>query len=449
MNPSQPAVTDPSTEAPSSGRSSGHRPTRIRHIILFLTVLAYMITYMDRQILAVARPAIREELGISLVMMGWITFGFRIAYALFQIPGGWLGDRFGPRRALALVVTWWSIFTGITAMAWNAVSMLVIQIFFGLGEAGAFPIATRSLSRWILPTERGFAQGVTHAGSRLGAALTPLALAGFTMFGLHWSGLIPLYGWRMAFVLFGFAGIAWAGTWYWYYRDTPHEHLSVNQAERDLIGAGRKRPGGVPWRQILRHGNLWILAAMYFCYNFNLNVYNDWFPSYLHDQRGMTLTTMGLYASMPLFGGTLGDLLGGWFSDHVLRRTSNLHLARRWVAIAGFLVSGAATIPAIQATDPKMSVLFYSIAFFALEWTVGISWAIPLDIGGDYAGSVSAVMNTLGNIGGALSATVVTYLVKGYGWSAPFFVTAVLCGIAAVLYLKIDATRRIELNLTH
>ena len=155
----------------------------MRHVVLGLTVAAYMITYMDRQILAVARPVIRDELGISLVMMGWITFSFRIAYALFQIPGGWLGDRFGARRALDLVVTWWSVFTGITAMAWNAVSMLVIQIFFGMGEAGAFPIATRSLSRWMRPTERGFAQGVTHAGSRLGAALTPLVLAGFTIFG--------------------------------------------------------------------------------------------------------------------------------------------------------------------------------------------------------------------------------------------------------------------------
>ncbi|MDP8990804.1 MAG: MFS transporter, partial [Acidobacteriota bacterium] len=132
----------------------------MRHVVLGLTVAAYMITYMDRQILAVARPVIRDELGISLVMMGWITFSFRIAYALFQIPGGWLGDRFGARRALTAVVAWWSIFTGITALAWNAVSMLVIQVFFGLGEAGAFPIATRSLARWMRPTERGYAQGI-------------------------------------------------------------------------------------------------------------------------------------------------------------------------------------------------------------------------------------------------------------------------------------------------
>jgi sugar phosphate permease len=411
------------------------RATRVRHVVLGLTVIAYMITYMDRQILAVARPVIRDELGISLVMMGWITFGFRMAYALFQIPGGWMGDKIGARRALSLVVTWWSAFTCLTAVAWSAISMLTIQVFFGLGEAGAFPIATRSLSRWMRPTERGFAQGVTHAGSRLGAALTPPIVV----------LIIAHYGWRAAFVIFGILGIVWAAVWFTYYRDTPEEHHSVNAAERELIGSGRKRPGSVPWRNILRHANLWVLAVMYFCYNFNLNVYNDWFPTYLHDSRGMTLAKMGLYASLPLLAGTLGDLAGGWFSDHVLRKTGNVNLARRWVAIAGFLVSAAATVPATLAPDPRVSVALYSVAFFALEWTVGISWAIPLDIGGDFAGSVSAVMNTLGNIGGALSATVVTYAVKGYGWSAPFFVTGALCLIAAVLYLKIDASKRIAI----
>jgi sugar phosphate permease len=359
-----------------------------------------------------------------------------MAYALFQIPGGWLGDKFGARRGLSLIVTWWSAFTCLTAAAWSGISMLTIQIFFGLGEAGAFPIATRSLSRWMRPTERGFAQGVTHAGSRLGAALTPPIVV----------AIIASFGWRAAFIIFGALGVVWALTWFWYYRDTPQEHASVNQAELALIGGGRKRPGSVPWRKILSHGNLWILAVMYFCYNFNLNVYNDWFPTYLHDSRGMTLAKMGLYASMPLFAGTLGDLLGGWCSDHVLRRTGNVNFARRWVAIFGFLVSAAATIPATLATDPRVSVALYSVAFFALEWTVGISWAIPLDIGGDFAGSVSAVMNTLGNIGGALSATVVTYAVRGYGWGAPFFVTGVLCLIAAGLYLRIDATKRIVLN---
>jgi MFS family permease len=413
-------------------------------VVLGLTVAAYAITYMDRQILSVARPVISKELGISLLMMGRITFAFRLAYALFQIPGGWLGDRFGARRALTVVVSWWSVFTALTGAAWNGISMLVIQVFFGLGEAGAFPIATRSLSRWLRPTDRGFAQGVTHAGSRLGSALTPLILAGFTFFGFQWTGVIPSYGWRAAFFGYGVVGVIWAIVWFAYYRNSPEEHAGVNQAERDLIGSGRKRSSeNVPWRKILSHGNLWILSVMYFCYNFNLNVYQDWFPTYLHDSRGMTLAKMGLYASLPLLAGTLGDIMGGWFSDLMLKWTDRVNVARRWVAIAGFVVSAAATIPAIFAHDPKVSVAFYCAAFFGLEWTVGISWAVPLDIGGDFAGSVSAVMNTLGNLGGAISAMVVTYAASWYGWNAPFLLTSALCVLAALLYLKIDATKRI------
>src|ERR1700726_1076196 len=201
---------------PVTARTS--RPTHVRHAVLGMTVAAYMITYMDRQVLATARPVIMKDLGISLLMMGNITFAFRIAYALFQIPGGWLGDRFGARRALTWVVTWWSVFTGITALAWNAVSMLMIQIFFGLGEAGAFPIATRSLSRWMRPTERGFAQGITHAGSRLGGAMTPPIVV----------LIIAKFGWRAAFLVFGVLGVLWSAVWFFYYRDTPEEHRSVN-----------------------------------------------------------------------------------------------------------------------------------------------------------------------------------------------------------------------------
>jgi len=396
-----------------------------------------MITYMDRQVLATTRPAIMEDLGISLVAMGWVTFSFRMAYALFQVPGGWLGDTIGARRALTMVVSWWSVFTALTALAWSTASMIVIQIFFGLGEAGAFPIATRSLSRWMRPTERGFAQGITHAGSRLGGAITPPIVA---------LAIVPFFGWRAAFYAFGVLGVVWSAVWYFYYRDTPEEHSGVNQAECELIAGGikRKATGSVPWRQILSHGNLWVLSVMYFFYNYNLNVYQDWFPTYLRQSKGMTLAQMGIYASFPLLSGVVGDLAGGWFSDHVLRRTGNINLARRWVAIAGFLLSAAATVPAVLAHDPKVSVAFYCVAFFGLEWTVGISWAVTLDIGGDFAGSVSAVMNMLGNIGGAVAATVVTYTAARYGWNVPFLMTAGLCLIAAVLFLKIDASQRVN-----
>jgi MFS transporter, ACS family, glucarate transporter len=314
----------------------------------------------------------------------------------------------------------------------------VTRFLFGVGEAGAFPIATRSLSRWMLPSERGYAQGVTHAGSRLGAAMTPPVVVWFI---LH-------YGWRTPFVVFGLLGVVWAAVWFSYYRDTPDEHGGTNDAERDLIHSslgGRRlaKSVSVPWGSILRSRTLWYLSAMYFCYGFGLAVYLDWFPTYLNEYRKFNLKQMGFYASLPLLAGTLGDLAGGWVSDLWFKRTGNINAARRGVAVTGFLLAAAGIVPAALTHDSLTSVWFSCLAVFGLEVTVGVSWAIPLDIGADFAGSVSAVMNTCGNIGGTISTVMAGYLVHSYGWNEPFIVASVLCVIAAILFFKIDASRRI------
>jgi MFS family permease len=402
-----------------------------------MTVAVYMLTYMDRVVLSASTTDMRKELGFDLVTMGYIASAFQLSYALFQVPGGLFGDKFGARKALSLIVIWWSAFTSLTALAWNAGVMIAVRFLFGIGEAGAFPIATRSLSRWMLATERGYAQGLTHAGSRLGSAITPPIVA--------W--LILHYGWRVPFFVFGALGVLWAIAWHWYYRDSPDEHAGVNAAELEIIhtgGAVRKSASAsVPWRQILSSPTMWFLCPMYFCYNYSLQVYIVWYPTYLRESRGMTLTQMGFYASLPLLAGTAGDFLGGWFSDRVLKRTGNIQLARRWVAIAGFLTCAAATVPAALTSDVYTSVICSSIAFFALEWTVGVSWAVPLDIGGDFAGSISAFMNMCGNLGGTLSSFALGFMVTYWGWNVPFLVTGGLTAFAALLYLKIDSTRRI------
>lgn len=427
-------MTAPRTADATLAAETAQRPTRTRHVVLWMTVLAYLITYMDRVVIATAAPSIQEEFGFSLVTMGWIFASFQIAYALFQIPGGWLGDRFGPRRALSGVVLWWSAFTAATALTWSAGSMMVCRFLFGMGEAGAFPIATRSLSRWTLPAERGWAQGLTHAGARLGGAITPVFVA----------LLIVSFGWRMPFVAFALLGVAWAGLWFWFYRDTPREHRSVNAAELALIegelGQGKPRTS-VPWRKLLAQPQLWTLSAMYFCYAYCINIFLTWFPKYLHDARGYDLAMMGLFASMPLMAGVVGDLAGGWGSDKLVKRGAGLKMARRVVAIVGFLIA-AAMIPLAAAIEaPIASILCFCVALFGLELTVGVSWAVTLDIGGEYAGSVSAVMNTLGNIGAAIAAAVTGYIVSASGWFAAFAVLAVLCLIAAALFLRIDASR--------
>ena len=417
---------------------SAIRPTNTRHVVLAMIVGAYVITYMDRVNIAVAVPVIQRELGFSMITVGWIFASFRWGYALFQIPGGWLGDRIGGRKALAVVVVWWSTFTSLTALAWSATVMGICRFLFGMGEAGAFPIATRSLSRWILPTERGFAQGVTHAASRLGAALTP-PLVVF---------LILRFGWRAPFFVFGVIGLGWSAMWYWFYRDSPREHADVNEGERRLIEESlgpspSSETHTVPWRLILESPSLWTLSLMYFCYGYCIDVYLDWFPKYLNDHRGFSLTQMGFYASLPMIAGAAGDLAGGSLSDRYAKHFHNLKTARRMVALAGFLLAAAFILPATFTTSSTASVLYSCGAVFGLEVTVGVAWAIPLDIGGDYAGSIASVMNTFGNLGSAASPVLLAYLVRQYGWNMPFLVCVLLCVAGALFALSVDAEQKI------
>lgn len=411
------------------------RPTFVRHLVLWLTVLVYLITYMDRGIISTAAPEIQKEFGFSLITMGWILGMFQFAYAIFQIPGGWLGDRFGPRKTLAGIVIWWSAFTALTAVSWNAASMMVMRFLFGMGEAGAFPNATRSLSRWILPAERGFAQGLTHAGARLGGALTPLIVV----------VIITNWGWRAPFYIFSGVGLLWAAVWFLWYRDTPQEHKGVNDAERELIethlGAPRGSRTSAPWGRILKSPQMWLLCAMYACYAFDFGMVLAWFPKYLTAERGMDLKQMGFYASLPLLAGVFGGITGGTVSDLLMKSKTNLKMARRLVAVTGFALAAVMIPVSVLTEDAVTGVLLFCVAVFALELTVGVSWAVTLDIGGEFAGSVSATMNTAGNLAGAFATTLTGYLVTAYGWDLAFFVLAGLAACGALLFLRIDASR--------
>jgi sugar phosphate permease len=423
-----------------STQTSSQRPTRIRYIVLALTVAVYMITYLDRTLLSAAAPSIQKEMGFSIQTLGWILASYQIGYSLFQIPGGWLGDRLGPRVALTAVVIWWSAFTALTTLTWSVQSLIVVMFLFGAGEAGAFPIATRSLSRWILPSERGFAQGITHAGSRFGGAMTPL-IAVF---------LIAQYGWRVPFFIFAIPGLIWAAIWFWYYRDTPAEHKGVNQAERELIesglGGNQKSRKQVPWGAILSNRRVWTLAAMYFCYGVVMLTFLTWFPKYLSAARELNLKQMGTFASLPLAAAVVGDICGGFFSDLLLKKTGRITFSRRVVAVTGFLIAGACIPIAVSVADPVTSILFFSLSLFGLELTVGNSWAVTLDIGGSYAGSVSAVMSMFGNIGGAIYAALMGYIVTAYSWHVAFYGLAGFAILGAILFTFIDVSRPLVLH---
>jgi len=424
----------------SSAASS--RPTRVRLMVLAMVVMVYFITYLDRVLLSNALPVIQKEFGFSIASMGLILGCYQWAYALFQIPGGWFGDRVGPRLALASVVIWWSVFTFITGFSMSVTMLMVCLFLIGMGEAGAFPISNRALSRWMLPAERGMAQGSTHAGSRLAGALTPMLVA----------TLIGMYGWHMPFYLFAAIGIVWAVVWYLWYRDVPREHPGVNDAERERIEAAlgtasKKRPP-IPWKLILSSRQMWVLAAMYFCYGYSINMFLAWYPKYLDGARGYTLAEMGFFASLPLAAGVVGDIMGGVMSDAIIHRTGRIKFARSSVSIFGFLLAAICVPLAVLEPDRYISAALFAGAVFGLELVVGNAWAVTLDIGGSFAGSCSAVMNTFGNIGGAIVATATGFIVNAYGWNAAFYAVSTLAVVGAILFTQIDAGRKLAPDST-
>ena len=416
--------------------SSTGKPTRVRYSVLALVIAVYFITYLDRVLLSNAMPVIQKQFKFSIETFGLIIGCYNWAYALFQIPGGWFGDRAGPRIALASVVVWWSVFTFLTGFSVSVTMMMVCLFLIGVGEAGAFPISNRALSRWMLPTERGIAQGTTHAGSRLASAAAPFLVA----------TLIGAYGWHVPFFLFATVGLVWAAVWLWYYRDVPREHASVNAGEREKIEAALGAPKSrqpIPWKLILSSRQMWTVAAMYFCYGYCLNMFLVWYPKYLESARGYTLKEMGFFASLPLAAGVIGDICGGVFSDLIIHKTGRIKFARQSVAIVGFLLAATCIPLAIHEPDRYLSALLFGCAVFGMELVVGNAWAVTLDIGGSFAGSCSAVMNTFGNIGGAIIATVTGFIVKAYGWDAAFYVVAALAVLGALLFTQIDAGRKL------
>ncbi len=410
--------------------------TRVRYRVLTLTFLTAFIMYVDRVCIGAAAPAIREEFGFDLPTMGYIFSAFSLGYALFQVPGGWAADKFGPRKILTLSVAWWSVFTAATALAFNALSMVIYRFLFGIGEAAAFPSASRALVRWLPVRQRAFGQGFQHAGSRFGAAITPPVVV----------LMIGSFGWRAVFYSFGIIGVVWAVIWYLYYRDYPEDHTGVNAEELEILSqsgfSGRRQgPLEVPWSKILRSRSLWSLSLMYFCYGWVLWMYLAWLPTYLVEDRGFTDIRMGLAASMPLLAATVTNALGGWFSDKIAHRSGDLRRGRLMVSILGFTIAGIGLIPGALATDSMTALACLSGALAGLELTVAVSWAICLDIGGEFSGSVSSVMNTSGNMGGALSGVVVGYLAQWFNWTVPLLVAAGLCLAAALIATRIDPRR--------
>ena len=300
-------------------------------------------------------------------------------------------------------MSWWAIAAAMTGAALGLTSLFSARFLLGLGEAGAFPVASRGMQLWFPRSERGRIQGTTHFFSRFAVAVTPF-VAGSIMLA---------FGWRAIFFIFGSLGVVWAIAFTFFYRNRPEEHKSVNQAElaqiRGLNPDGTVRAPSTtrqpaPWKRIFGSPNMWFIALGYGCFFFGTNFYLTWYPTYLREHRHLTLQALGMIGSFPLFAGMLGDVIGGSLTDLVFKRTGNARFARRIVAAPGFLLAGVFVIPAAMTQSAGPRSCFSRSRFSFCEFVIGPAWAVPMDVGGQFSGTVTGIMNMAGALAASLTA---------------------------------------------
>ena len=402
--------------------------------MLSLASFAYLISYMDRGNISVAAPQIAHQFALNPAQMGLVFSAFVWTYAIGQVPSGWFADRFGPKAVLTIVMVWWAVASGSTGFAVGFASLLVARLFLGLGEAGVFPVGTRAMQLWFPKSERGRMQGITNGATRFAVAVTPLVAI----------NIMSVFGWRPIFYIFGSLGAIWAIVFSRIYRNRPEEHKRVNRAELALIrgdradGAqetqeARKRPE-TPWRTILGSPNMWFMMIAYGCYFFGTYFFLSWYPTYLEIDRHFSLKSLGFVASIPLLVAVAGNIVGGSLSDWVYQTTGRLKLSRRVVAAPAMLIAGIFLIPTGLCRNPWTAVLCLALSFFFLDMVFAPSWAVAMDVGGEFSGTVSSIMNSAGAIGASASPIVFGFFVQRGSWVAPFLVTAGLLSGGALTW---------------
>ena len=427
MPPTAPPTLDHVQTSPARRRLG--KPQRI---MLAGLCLMYMITYIDRVNLSTAAPFAQHELGLSNVQLGLVFSAFALPYGLLQPLGGWVGDRYGPRWVLFLAGGVWSAATAATGLASGMTSLVASRFALGLGEGATFPTATKAMASWLPADRRGLAQGVTHSFARFGNAVAP-PLVGY---------MILAEGWRFPFYVLGALSLAWVVWWFGFFRDDPRQHRRMAASNTEGLPPARisDATGPTPWRALIRL--ILPVSIVDFCYGWTLWVYLTWLPSFLSQQYHLPIAKFAWFSAGILLAGVVGDTVGGVLSDTILSRTGQIRLARRFNLVVGLLGSLVFLLPCLFVHDLATVAILLSLAFFFLELTNAVLWALPMDMAPGYAGIAGGIMNTGFGVAGILSPAVFGYLQQLTGsWQLPFATSVVLLLAGVVLSLRIDPER--------
>lgn len=374
-----------------------------------------------------------QDLGLSRKQWGWVLSAFILSYGLMQVPLGVLGDKKGHRKVLTTIVLWWSLFTALTGMAGGFVMLITVRLLFGLGEAGSYPSMTGVIGKWFTRSETGKAQGAIWAASRLGGALTPFLVI----------PVIAWLGWRTAFFILGGMGLLWSIAWYCFYRDKASDIKGILPEELEkLPTAGQPTVKLViPWKIILSQKQFWLLLAMYFFYAWGSWFFFSWFPTFMELGRGFSKGQLTYAVAVPFLMSMIGNIAGGFLSDK-LSVKYGLRTGRRLLGAGALAVSAVCMFLAGFIPGKLQVFIFLSLCFGVIDLMLPSAWAICTDIGRKFAGAVSGAMNTAGNIGGFICASVFGYLVDATGnYNVPLYVIAGMLLVSSFLFLNLDPSK--------
>lgn len=411
-------------------------PSPLRWLILGLLFAISVVTYIDRVNISVTARQMMPALGITEQEMGWVFSAFVVGYALFQIPGGWLSDRWGIRLVLMIALIWWSCFTAWTAVAATSFlavpfgvvgALACVRFFLGVGEAAALPTFNRAVTDWLPNHERGLGIGIAIGGIGIGAAITPPITA--------W--VMVNYGWQTAFYLSSGLGLGLAAIWWYLAADRPTSHRwhKSHKTEPPSLSVPTTQPS-IPWSVFRRTPSVWWLVVSYGCLGYVAYVYLSWFYLYLVNVRGFTVLSGGLFAAAPFLMILVSCPAGGWVTDRLAIR-HGITKGRQIVGMLGMGLAAGSIALGANMESPYLAIASLSLGAGWLYFTIGAYWSSTSDLSPTHAGSLSGFMNMGANIGGALSPTFTPWIAQQWGWTASLSVAAAMALIGGIMWLGI------------